>query len=83
MTTSHIERRGCGRRKRGARSRRWCEFLQDLGSRETEFERLHAQELELRKTIKGFRAGDRMSRDEVHDRARERMVHDEARERRS
>jgi hypothetical protein len=37
-----------------------------------EFERMHKRELELRKKIKiGFRAGDRLSRDEVHERRRE------------
>jgi plasmid stability protein len=50
------------------------EFLQELGSGETEFDRLHRQELELRKKLigAGFRANERMNRDEVHDRARER-----------
>jgi len=61
------------------------EALEELGSGETEFERLHKQELELRKKLEGsgFRASDRMSRDEVHDRARERKEWHEARERRS
>lgn len=54
------------------------EFLQGLGSGEGEFERLYRQELELRKQIKGFRASDRMSRDEVHDRALARRMHEEA-----
>lgn len=59
------------------------EFLQELGSGESEFERLHKKELELRKTLMekptGFRASERMSRDEVHDRARERKVWNERR----
>lgn len=60
------------------------EFLQDLGSKQSEFERLHAEELALReklKTLPPFDAGDRLSRDEVHDRALMRRIHDEARER--
>jgi plasmid stability protein len=44
------------------------EFLQELGSGESEFERLHAKELELRKRIKGFSGSDRLSRDEIHER---------------
>lgn len=46
------------------------DFLRELGSGQSEFDRLHAQEIELRKKIKGFRAGDRMTRDEVHERRR-------------
>lgn len=50
------------------------EALDQLGSGETEFERLHRQELELRKQLEGsgFRASDRLSRDDVHDRERAR-----------
>ena len=62
------------------------DYLQDLGSGQTEFERLHAQELELRKKLDerstGFCASDRLSRDEVYDRDRARREHDEARGRR-
>ncbi|HEV2747265.1 MAG TPA: DUF6364 family protein [Allosphingosinicella sp.] len=54
------------------------DYLQGLGSGESEFERLHREELELRKQIKGFSASDRMSRDEVHDRARARTEWREA-----
>jgi plasmid stability protein len=48
------------------------EFLQQLGSGESEFDRLHRQELELREKLKGsgFRASDRMSREELYERAR-------------
>lgn len=58
------------------------EFLQQLGSGESEFERLHREELELRKKLEGsgFRASDRMSRDELHDRALQRRLEKEARE---
>jgi plasmid stability protein len=52
------------------------EAIEELGSGETEFERLHRQELELRKKLMekptGFSASDRLTRDEVHDRARAR-----------
>jgi plasmid stability protein len=63
------------------------EFLQQLGSGESEFERLHREEIELRKKLtleaRGFRAGDRMSREEVHDRALARREHEEAERRRA
>jgi hypothetical protein len=49
---------------------------------ETEFERLHREELELRQKLlqqpTGFSARDRLSRDELYDRARARREHDEA-----
>jgi plasmid stability protein len=46
------------------------EALESLGSGETEFERLHREELKLRKKLAGtgFRASDRLSRDEIHER---------------
>ena len=59
------------------------EALEALGSGESEFERLHREELELREKLKElppFRASDRLTRDELYDRARERK---EARERQS
>ena len=58
--------------------------LQELGSGESEFERLHRQELELREKLRGsgFRASERFSRDEVHDRELDRRLHNEAREQR-
>lgn len=46
------------------------DYLRDLGSGQSEFERLYAEELELRKKITGFRAGDRMTRDEIYERRR-------------
>lgn len=58
------------------------EYLQELGSGQSEFERLHRQELKLRKQITGFSGKDLLSRDELHDRARERSMREEARERR-
>jgi plasmid stability protein len=58
------------------------EALEELGSGETEFERLHREELELRKKLMekptGFRASDRLTRDEVYDRARARKEWNEA-----
>ena len=44
------------------------EALRKLGSSETEFERLKKEEQALREQIKAFRASDRLSRDEVHER---------------
>lgn len=58
------------------------EFLQELGTGESEFERLHKKELELRKRITGFSGRDLLARDELHDRALAREVHEQARERR-
>ena len=43
-------------------------FLTDLGSGESETERLKREERALRERITRFRASDRMSRDELHDR---------------
>jgi hypothetical protein len=44
-------------------------YLTELGAEETEFQRLKRQEHELRARIPaGFRAADRLSRDEVHER---------------
>lgn len=59
------------------------EALEDIGSGESEFERLHKQELALREEFRGrgFRAGDRLRRDEVHDRDRDRKEWREAEER--
>jgi plasmid stability protein len=44
------------------------EFLAELGSEESEFERLARKEREIRETIKEFSASDRLSRDEIHRR---------------
>jgi uncharacterized protein YdaU (DUF1376 family) len=43
-------------------------FLQQLGSEETETERLKREERALRERITAFRAADRISRDDVHRR---------------
>ena len=43
-------------------------YLVELASGESEAERLKRRERELRQRITDFRAGDRLSRDEVHDR---------------
>jgi len=43
-------------------------FLEELGSGESEFERLSKLERELRGRITAFRASDRVSRDELHER---------------
>jgi plasmid stability protein len=44
------------------------EFLNGFGSQRSEFERLHAQEVELRKKITGFSGNDLLSRDDIHER---------------
>jgi len=46
------------------------DFLVSLGAGETEAERLKRQERDLRERITSFRASDRLSRDDVHDRQR-------------
>ena len=43
-------------------------FLQQLGSEETEIERLKREEHMLRERITAFRAADRLPRDDVHRR---------------
>jgi uncharacterized protein YdaU (DUF1376 family) len=43
-------------------------FLQQLGSEETEIERLKREERALRERITAFRAADRLSRDDLHRR---------------
>jgi hypothetical protein len=45
-------------------------YLVDLAAGESEFERLAKLERELRGRIGSFRAEDRLSRDEVHERRR-------------
>lgn len=55
-------------------------FLEDYAKGRTEFERLRDAEVELRKQVRHFSGADRLSRDEVYDRNRDR---DEARARRS
>ena len=44
------------------------EFLIDMATAETETERLKREEQMLRAAIRSFKAGDRLSRDAVHDR---------------
>ena len=46
------------------------EFLVRLGSGESQVERLKREERALRERITSFRASDKQSRDELHDRAR-------------
>ena len=46
------------------------EFLVRLGSGESQVERLKREECALRERITSFRASDKQSRDELHDRAR-------------
>lgn len=43
-------------------------FLMEFASEETEFERLKRQERELRDQIHCFRASDRLSREDLHER---------------
>ena len=46
------------------------EFLLGVAAGESETERLKKQETRIRDSIKAFRAGDRLSRDDAHARAR-------------
>ena len=46
------------------------DFLTGRGREESEFERLKREEKELRASIKGFSASDRLPRDELYDRGR-------------
>lgn len=46
-----------------------AEFLTSLSDRESEFARLEAKQKQVQSEIRRFRASDRLSRDEVHDRA--------------
>lgn len=43
-------------------------FLMELGARESKTERLKREERALRERITNFRAADRLSRDDLHDR---------------
>ena len=43
-------------------------FLVSLGAGETQIERLKREERALRERITSFRASDKLSRDELHDR---------------
>jgi len=44
------------------------DFLQSLGSQESDFDRRKKLQDEVLETIESFRARDRLSRDELHDR---------------
>lgn len=46
------------------------QFLTSLDSHESQFERLKREEKILREMVKDFDPGDRLSRDEVHERRR-------------
>ena len=46
-----------------------AEYLRSLGDRDAEFARLEAQQKRIQAEIEHFRAGDRLSRDEVHERS--------------
>lgn len=45
------------------------DYLNHLGAEETETERLKREERTLRESIQGFRAADRLARDDIHDRS--------------
>lgn len=45
------------------------DFLRSLSDRDREFARLQAQQRAVQQRIGRFRAGDRLSRDELHERA--------------
>ena len=46
-----------------------ADYLRSLSEEGTHFARLEAQQEQVRQEISEFRAGDRLSRDEIHDRA--------------
>ena len=46
-----------------------AEYLRSLSSREAEFSQLEAQQKQIQSQIGRFRAGDRLDRDQLHDRA--------------
>ena len=45
------------------------EYLWSLSDADAEFSRLEAQQQQVQAEIDAFRAGDRLGRDEIHDRA--------------
>jgi plasmid stability protein len=45
------------------------EYLRSLSDANAEFSRLEAQQQQVQAEIDAFRAGDRLGRDEIHDRA--------------
>lgn len=44
-------------------------YLRSLGDGDAEFSRLEAQQGDVLREIESFKAGDRLSRDEIHQRA--------------
>ena len=46
-----------------------AEYLSSLSSREAEFSRLQAQQQQVQREIRLFRARDRLDRDQLHNRA--------------
>jgi plasmid stability protein len=46
-----------------------AEYLRSLPEREAEFARLKAQQRRIQDEIQSFRAGDRLGRDELHERS--------------
>lgn len=46
-----------------------ADYLRSLSEREAEFARLEAQQRAIQEGIEDFSAGDRLTRDELHDRA--------------
>ncbi len=46
-----------------------AEFLASLSEADAEFARLEAQQREVQREIARFSAGDRLERDEIHERA--------------
>jgi plasmid stability protein len=46
-----------------------AQYLRSLSLRDAEFERLEQQQRSVQQTIERFSAGDRLARDELHDRA--------------
>ena len=46
-----------------------AEYLRSLSGRGAEFSRLEAQQKQIQPQISRFRAGDRLNRDQLHDRA--------------
>jgi plasmid stability protein len=45
------------------------EYLRSLSGHQAEFSRLEAQQQQIQSQISRFRAGDRLDRDQLHDRA--------------
>ena len=45
------------------------EYLRSLSERQAEFSRLEAQQRQIQREIRRFRARDRLDRDQLHDRA--------------